>query len=206
MIRSSDLTTAEREYARSFVENPDDRHDRRERVRADNERLWCLLRDDPRLASVDDQRLLEFIRETSLNRIAAEVRRLAGLQVQASRRRASEPPPSGEALEEAIDRRLRLRAEGLRVERSRSLQERLRRRPRVPGEGRRFVAWMRRQRDRRGPVGDLARDMAGDRGFPRRDFEAADAYLRSCFADPLALVTLAEAWWDFIREEMEAGA
>ena len=205
MSKSPNPTTAECEYACSLVEDLDDRHERIAKVLAEHERDWCLLRDAPQFGTVDDQRLLDLVREASINRIAAEIRRLAGLQVQASARRSGKSPPSGDALEEAIERLLRLHAECLRGERARGMEERLRRRRPLPGEGRRFIAWARRQRDRRDPVGDLARGVVGDREFPRGDFEAADGYLWRCSADSLAHTVLAEAWTEFVREELEAG-
>ena len=205
MSESSNLTPAQREFARASVEELDDKPDRAQQVLAESERLFNELRSDPKLADVPDSTLREVVRDDHIDVIAAGLRRLAGLEVQTSRRSAGEPPLSGDAFEEAVDRLLRVRPEYARVERAQHLLGILRRRSSAPGEGRRFVAWMRRQVNRRGPIGDLAREIAGDREFPRRDFEAADEYLWRSMACSFAHVTLAEAWWAFIREEMEAG-
>lgn len=61
-----------------------------------------------------------------------------------------------------------------------------------------FYRWLRKQRDRRDPVGDLARDALGDRDFPKAaDFDRAESYLYSCNACYEAHLALRRAFSEF---------
>jgi hypothetical protein len=61
-----------------------------------------------------------------------------------------------------------------------------------------FGAWLRVQRVRNDVVGDLAKDAASDRHFPRsRHLEVYVAHLRAMSACPEALEALRQAWQEW---------
>jgi hypothetical protein len=59
-----------------------------------------------------------------------------------------------------------------------------------------FIQWLKQQRDRDDPVGDLARDAASDRRFPRSNsLVRLQAYLAfDTYAIDLAQIALVRAW------------
>lgn len=59
-----------------------------------------------------------------------------------------------------------------------------------------FRSWLRRHRDDPGPVGDIARDVLADPGWPRGRGSLAryERHLESCHAVPEAVDALREAW------------
>lgn len=61
-----------------------------------------------------------------------------------------------------------------------------------------FYRWLRKQQDRRDPVGDLARDAISDPDFPKTaDYERAESYLSACWACDGAFKALRRAFAEF---------
>ncbi len=71
-----------------------------------------------------------------------------------------------------------------------------------------FTAWLRRQRSRHDPVGDLARDAGEDGTWPRaRSREALESYLAALGASDGAIAALDRAWLEYeaaVSEEARA--
>jgi uncharacterized protein YozE (UPF0346 family) len=65
-----------------------------------------------------------------------------------------------------------------------------------------FYGWLKEQRERDDPVGDVARDAMVDAGFPRwnKPFSAYSSHLRACQASPEAMRALREAWQEYKRD------
>jgi len=69
-----------------------------------------------------------------------------------------------------------------------------------------FLQWVQTQRDREDRMGDLARDVADDRGYPtgRRGRQAWHTHLAVRCACPEALEALDEAWNEYESPRTES--
>lgn len=70
-----------------------------------------------------------------------------------------------------------------------------------------FFSWLAEQRDREDPIGDLARDVADDAGFPRdlRGLSELSSYLSSKHADARVHEVAEEAWSAFTDAKAAKG-
>ena len=65
-----------------------------------------------------------------------------------------------------------------------------------------FTHWLRTQTARQDPVGDLARDVAADHGWPltAKTVESYERYMAERGADPAAIAALFDAWAEYQTE------
>jgi uncharacterized protein YozE (UPF0346 family) len=61
-----------------------------------------------------------------------------------------------------------------------------------------FTTWLKRRKDQRNAIGDLARDVSLDPNWPSRSGKKGQlAYLEECNAIPAAIETFERAWAEY---------
>lgn len=66
-----------------------------------------------------------------------------------------------------------------------------------------FNAWLKGQRKRDDPIGDLSRDVIADMGWPRRTqkLQVLQEYMKRKMASQEALLALEDAWKEYKAQE-----